>query len=142
MLYAAYGEMLCKSMRDTVCPDSKVVATGMLHGWKLVFKTHEDIETDEDSSVPVIVLEVDEDDVKQLDKCHERGKYYDGKLVNVSVLSSVDGSTNDVTAFTYVMMPRYDKYQRPSEWYLNLIKSGYMENGFDVSQLDNIVEHM
>ena len=114
----------------------RLVATGRINGYRLVFKIHEDIEPDDCSSVPVLVFEVDDDDVKSLDKLYMRGEYYDVALVNVSVAASVNGYISDVSAFTYVMLPKYNSYQRPDDWYLDIIRSGYAENGFDVDMLD------
>lgn len=135
MLYTAYGQMLSETMRKTVCPNAKVVGIGILNGWKLVFKIHEDIEPDDCSSVPVLVFEVDDDDVKSLDKLYKRGEYYDVALVNVSVAASINGYVGDVSAFTYIMLPKYESYQRPDNWYLDSIRRGYTENGFDVDVL-------
>ena len=136
MLYAAYGQLLNKSMRESVCPSMRLVATGRINGYRLVFKIHEDIEPDDCSSVPVLVFEVDDDDVKSLDKLYKRGEYYDVVLVNVSVAASIDGYINNVSAFTYIMLPKYKSYQRPDDWYLDIIRSGYEESGFDIGLLD------
>ena len=136
MLYAAYGQLLNKSMRESVCPSMRVVATGRINGYRLVFKIHEDIEPDDCSSVPVLVFEVDDNDVRSLDKLYKRGKYYDVTLVDVSVVSSANGHTDNVSAFTYVMLQKQKSYQKPDDWYLDIIVSGYVENGFDVDMLD------
>lgn len=136
MLYAAYGQLLNKHMRESVCPSMRVMATGMINGYRLVFKIHEDIEPDDCSSVPVLVFEVDDDDVRSLDRLYKRGEYYDVALVNVSVVASINGYTSDVSAFTYTMLPKYESYQRPDNWYLDIIRSGYEENGFDIDVLD------
>lgn len=135
MLYTAYGQMLSETMRKIVCHNAKVVGIGILNGWKLVFKIHEDIEPDDCSSVPVLVFEVDDDDVKSLDKLYKRGEYYDVALVNVSVAASINGHVSDVSAFTYIMLPKYESYQKPDNWYLDSIRRGYTENGFDVDAL-------
>ena len=135
MLYAAYGQLLNGSMRDGVCPSMRLVATGRINGYRLVFKIHEDIEPDDCSSVPVLVFEVDDDDVKSLDKLYKRGEYYDVALVNVSVSASINGYVSDVSAFTYIMLPKYESYQKPDNWYLDSIRRGYTENGFDVDVL-------
>lgn len=136
MLYAAYGQLLNRSMRDGVCPSMRLVATGRINGYRLVFKTHEDIELDDYSSVPVVVFEVDDDDVKSLDKLYKRGGYYDVALVDVSVAASINGYINNVSAFTYIMLPKYESYQKPDNWYLDIIRSGYEESGFDIGLLD------
>lgn len=135
MLYAAYGQLLNRSMRDGVCPSMRLVATGRINGYRLVFKIHEDIEPDDSSSVPVLVFEVDDDDVKSLDKMYKRGEYYDVALVNVFVAASINGYVSDVSAFTYIMLPKYESYQKPDNWYLDSIRRGYIENGFDVDVL-------
>lgn len=136
MLYAAYGQLLNRSMRDSVCPSMRLAATGRINGYRLVFKTHEDIESDDCSSVPVLVFEVDDDGVKGLDRLYKRGEYYDAALVDVSVAASINGYTGDVSAFTYVMLPKYESYQKPDDWYLDIIRSGYKESGFDIGLLD------
>ena len=136
MLYAAYGQLLNKSMRESVCPSMRVVATGKINGYRLVFKIHEDIEPDDCSSVPVLVFEVDDDDVRRLDRLYKRGEYYDVALVNVSVAASINGYINNVSAFTYIMLPKYESYQKPDDWYLDIIRSGYEESGFDIGLLD------
>ena len=136
MLYAAYGQLLNKTIRESVCPSMRVVATGRINGYRLVFKIHEDIEPDDCSSVPVLVFEADDDDVRRLDRLYKRGEYYDVALVNVSVAASINGYINDVSAFTYIMLPKYKSYQRPDDWYLDIIRSGYEESGFDIGLLD------
>ena len=136
MLYAAYGQLLNKSMRESICPSMRVVATGRINGYRLVFKIHEDIEPDDCSSVPVLVFEVDDNDVRSLDKLYKCGKYYDVTLVDVSVVSSANGHTDNVSAFTYVMLQKQKSYQKPDDWYLDIIVSGYAENGFNVDMLD------
>ena len=136
VLYAAYGQLLNRSMREIVCPSMRLVATGKINGYRLVFKIHEDIEPDECSSVPVLVFEVDDDDVRSLDRLYKRGEYYDVALVNVSVAASINGHVSDVSAFTYIMLPKYESYQKPDNWYLDSIRRGYIENGFDIGLLD------
>ena len=136
MLYAAYGQLLNKTMRESVCPSMRVVATGRINGYRLVFKIHEDIEPDDCSSVPVLVFEADDDDVRRLDRLYKRGEYYDVALVNVSVAASINGYINNVSAFTYIMLPKYESYQKPDNWYLDIIRSGYEESGFDIDLLN------
>ena len=136
MLYAAYGQLLNKSMRESVCPSMRLVATGRINGYRLVFKIHEDIEPDDCSSVPVLVFEVDDDDVRSLDRLYKRGEYYDVALVNVSVAAYINGYINNVSAFTYIMLPKYESHHRPDDWYLDIIRGGYEESGFDVGLLD------
>ena len=137
MLYAAYGQLLNKSMRESVCQKNmRLVATGRINGYRLVFKIHEDIEPDDCSSVPVLVFEVDDDDVRSLDRLYKRGEYYDVALVNISVAASINGYIDNVSVFTYIMLPKYESYQRPDDWYLDIIRSGYEESGFDIGLLD------
>ena len=123
-------------MRESVCPNMRLVATGRINGYLLVFKIHEDIEPDDCPSVPVLVFEVDDDDVRSLDRLYKRGEYYDVALVNVSVAASINGYINNVSAFTYIMLPKYESYQKPDDWYLDIIRSGYEESGFDIGLLD------
>lgn len=63
MLYCAYGSNMSLDQMAYRCPKSKVVGNGKLYGWKLVFNVHADIiKADNDSVVPVVVWNIDDDD--------------------------------------------------------------------------------
>ena len=117
------------------CPDSRVIDTGMLYGWKLVFKYHADIIEDKDCSVPVLIWDVSEDDIEALDMYEGYPRYYITKQVDVKL---DNGKT--VNAFVYVMKDKYDVLEAPSYSYFKTIENGYIENEMDISYLYNAIE--
>lgn len=113
--YCAYGSNLNIEQMEERCPFAKIIGSGMLHGWKLVFKYHADIIPDKDSSVPVVLWDI----------------YYD--TVNVDVETD-DGI---VKAFAYIMNDEHDELETPAVSYFNTIEDGYKDNGLDMSYLYN-----
>lgn len=135
MLYAAYGSNINLSQMEYRCPNSSVIGTGMIHGYRLVFKYHADIIQDVQSSVPVLVWDTPEDDVEMLDLYEGYPNYYMTIPVDVDM---DDGTT--VCAFAYVMNEKYDTIERPDKMYYRCIEEGYVDNGMDLSYLCNAME--
>ena len=54
-LNAAYGSNLSVSQMAYRCPEAKIVGTGKINDYKLVFRYHADIEKSVGSYVPVLV---------------------------------------------------------------------------------------
>lgn len=130
MLYCAYGSNLNLNQMDFRCPNSYVIGTGMLHGWRLVFKYHADIIPDGKSSVPVLIWDVPIEDIEALDMYEGYPRYYMTRNVTVDM---DDGRTLD--AFAYVMQPSFNTIEEPNNTYFNCIEEGYIENGMDLDYL-------
>lgn len=131
MLYAAYGSNISLSQMKYRCPSARVVCTGMLHDWKLVFKYHADIVPCEGSDVPVLVWDVTDSDRDNLDFYEGYPSYYKTKLVDVH---TDDGRV--IAAFAYVMNEESkDEVQPPSDYYFDGILEGYVDNGMNVEYL-------
>lgn len=135
MLYVAYGSNLNLDQMRYRCPDAKVVGSGMLHGWKLTFKYHADIIPDEHSSVPVVVFDVSEDDIRSLDMYEGYPRYYITKLVDVELDKENEEYGKYVSAFAYIMTDGNDTLERPDVWYFKAIREGYEDNGLDTEYL-------
>ena len=70
--YIAYGSNLNIRQMMRRCPESRVIGTGTLNGWELLFKgsktgAYLTIEQKPDGTVPVAVWEVSERDERNLD---------------------------------------------------------------------------
>lgn len=135
MLYCAYGSNLDTFQMSERCPDSKVIGTGMLRGWKLVFKYHADIVQDEYSSVPVLVWNVSSDDIKALDSYEGYPDYYGCKLVEVRLDKYSPTYGRFVYALAYVMNDFYNKIEMPDRSYFEHIENEYIKNGMDLNYL-------
>lgn len=130
MLYCAYGSNLNLNQMAFRCPNARVIGTGMLHGWRLVFKYHADIIPDKKSSVPVLIWDVPTEDIEALDMYEGYPRYYMARNVTVDM---DDGRTLD--AFAYVMQPSFNTFEAPVDMYFNCIKDGYVENDMDLNYL-------
>ena len=118
--YIAYGSNLNLEQMKMRCPDSKLIGTGMLNNYQLLFRSnnrHNAVATVEPclgEKVPVGIFEISERDEKYLD-------IYE--------------------AMVYVMNDGFD-YGIPSQYYLNIIRQGYKDCHLDMKYLDNAVKEI
>lgn len=137
MLYVAYGSNMNLDQMTYRCPKSKVVGNGKLHGWQLVFNIHADIiKADNDSCVPVVVWDIDDDDWEYLDMYEGYPEYY----IRIGVNVEFDDGHNDV-AIVYVMADNHKGICPPSQSYFDCIESGYIDNGIDTSCLYGALDY-
>lgn len=137
MLYCAYGSNMNLDQMAYRCPKSKVVGNGKLYGWKLVFNVHADIiKADNDSVVPVVVWDIDDDDWAMLDIYEGYPEYYIRTGVNVEF----DDGHNDV-AIVYVMADNHKGICPPSQSYFDCIWQGYVDNGIDTGCLYDVLDY-
>lgn len=137
MLYCAYGSNMNLDQMAYRCPKSKVVGNGKLYGWKLVFNVHADIiKADNDSVVPVVVWDIDDDDWAMLDIYEGYPEYYIRTGVNVEF----DDGHNDV-AIVYVMADNHKGICPPSQSYFDCIGQGYVDNGIDTGCLYDVLDY-
>ena len=122
-LYIAYGSNLSVEQMAHRCPGATIYGTGVVHDYKLEFRTHANIVPAMGENVPVLVWKITEEDRASLDRYEGFPVYYIRKKIPVEV------SGETVEAMVYVMT---DKKRRlpPSCSYLATILSGYAEFGF------------
>ena len=58
--YIAYGSNLSVEQMKTRTPDAKIIGTGMLKGWRLLFRQFATIIEERDFETPVLVWEISE----------------------------------------------------------------------------------
>ena len=134
-LNAAYGSNLSVDQMAFRCPDAKIIGTGKIKDYKLVFRYHADIEKSVGSYVPVLVWELTAADEKQLDRYEGvKGGYYHQK--NVTVLMD-DGSQKEVMVY---IMNNQEAPSLPAPEYLKIIEEGYEHFGFDKKILKKALE--
>ena len=144
-LYLAYGSNLNLQQMRRRCPDSHVVGTAELPGWRLLFKGSKSgnyltVEQAEGHFVPVAVWEVSERDEESLDRYEGFPDFYYKKELDVVLHENGSGETRPVTAFLYIM--HEDRRPGiPTERYLNCCREGYASFGFDPALLDEAYEY-
>ncbi len=138
MLYVAYGSNMNLDQMAYRCPDSVVIGTGKLYGWKLVFNCHADIiETgDMNDVLPVVIWDIADQDWDYLDRYEGYPSYYIRRGVEVEF----DDGGCDI-AIVYIMADNRKGICPPSKTYFDGIVRGCIENGIDVEYLYDAAEH-
>ena len=144
-LYAAYGSNLSVSQMSYRCPDAKIVGTGKIMDYKLVFRLHADIEKHEGDFVPVLIWRISKADEKRLDRYEGvKGGYYHQEKVSVVMDDETDtdgnkeinaGSGKEIVAMAYIMNTQ-DTVSPPDAGYYQIIEDGYEHFGFDKKILE------
>lgn len=138
-LYVAYGSNLHLEQMAYRCPDAKVFGTGVLKNYSLTFWGNTrgngvaTVLPEADTDVPVALWEISAADEKNLDRYE--GFPYLYRKENIDVLMA-DGSI--VTGMVYLMNHGQPTY--PSDYYYNVIASGYKSFGFDTDFLEAAVD--
>lgn len=128
-LYIAYGSNMDEKQMRYRCPDSKVIGTGMVEGYGLLFKggmnhAYATIEPRKDSSIPVLVWEISERDEQRLDRYEGYPRFYYKKEIRVEV------NGEQKKAMVYIMDERNPR-NCPSEEYYQILEIAYQKFNFD-----------
>ena len=138
--YIAYGSNLNVRQMGYRCPSAKIVTTGVLKNWRLLFKgsltgSYLTIERAKGYEVPVAVWSVTNDDIARLDAYEGYPAFYYRKSF---ILACDDGKTRAV--FGYIMHENR-KVGIPSKFYVETCAEGYADFGFDNERLIEALEH-
>lgn len=111
------------------CQDAEVVGTGLVEGYRLLFKGGKDrayatIEPEEGSRIPILVWKISEADEGRLDRYEGFPRFYYKKDIPVLV----NGKKQN--AMVYIMDER-NSLNRPSCEYYQILASAYLQYGFD-----------
>lgn len=138
MLYVAYGSNMNIDQMNYRCPDSKIVGTGKLRGWKLVFNIHADIvETGNNEDIlPVVIWNIADDDWEELDLYEGYPTYY----IRHGVSVEFDNGKEDY-ALVYIMSDNCKGICPPMEKYFDGIIKGCIDNGIDTEYLYDALEY-
>jgi len=133
--YIAYGSNLNVPQMRWRCPDARVIGTGEIRDWQLLFKgsrtgSYLTIEEAEGMSVPVTVWEVSADDEKALDRYEGYPRFYYKTEMRIEVTGIRTGKTRVRDAFVYIMNEKSDP-GIPTEGYYRTCLEGYRTFGFD-----------
>ena len=137
--YMAYGSNLNLKQMKFRCPTAKVIGIGEVKGYELLFKgspygAFATIEPKEGAKVPVLIWEVGPEDENSLDRYEGYPKHYGKEMLPVDTVNGVEN------VMVYIMTEGRN-IGMPSEFYLDVIKEGYREAGFDIEILNASVEH-
>ncbi|MDE7363470.1 MAG: gamma-glutamylcyclotransferase [Ruminococcus sp.] len=131
--YLAYGSNLNIQQMKSRCPDAKIVGTAEIKGYELLFKgsktgSYLTIEKAENSSVPVGVWEVSDDDELRLDIYEGYPNFYYKTEMEVTI------NCRKIMAFVYIMHEERP-IGIPSSSYVRTCVQGYRDFEFDLKHL-------
>jgi gamma-glutamylcyclotransferase (GGCT)/AIG2-like uncharacterized protein YtfP len=124
------------------CPNSSIVGPGLLHGYRLYFGSYAstwkgavaDVSKSEDSgtSVPVIIYNLPDSDLKLLDYYEGYPMKYKRKKVNVTLRNG-----KKVIAWIYFLSPAHEgQFGAPSHKYYEQIRRAYLRFRFNERYLE------
>ena len=131
--YIAYGSNLHLGQMAHRCPTATIVGTTELKNWRLMFKgsrsgNYATIEPCIGDTVPVLIWELTDADERSLDRYEGFPTFYFKQTIPVVV------NGLKIDAMAYLM--RLDaKVGYPSTFYIETLKHGYRDFGFDMSIL-------
>ena len=137
-LYIAYGSNLNLAQMAARCPSASVYAVGRLNNWQLLYrgrwaKSHATIKRKKGSSVPVLVWSIRPLDERMLDIYEGYPSYY----YKENIMVDIGGKKKK--AMVYIMNEAA-RPGIPSRSYVDTIRQGYIDNGFNMSFLEESLE--
>lgn len=135
--YIAYGSNLNLEQMAYRCPTAKVIGNARLNGYELLFRGGNGgavatVEKKKDSSVPVLVWELEPSDEAALDRYEGWPHFYRKEWVKVQM------GKQWVKVMVYIMNDGRP-LGSPSRYYYNTILQGYSSADFDSAILDDAV---
>lgn len=142
-LYLAYGSNLNKAQMKLRCPHARAIGTAELRNYELLFKgsktgSYLTIEAKHGGKIPIAVWEVDENDIKALDRYEGYPSFYYKKELSINI-NLYDGTEERRRVFIYIMHENRP-IGIPSQGYVNICREGYRDFGFNEKFLDAAIE--
>lgn len=134
--YIAYGSNLSREQMAYRCPTAELVGTGVLKGYKLMFKLYATIEPQPGKEVPVLIWKLQPSDEESLDSYEGFPEYYYKKYLSLPVNCFKDRQVRRLAAMVYIMADQY-KREAPSTEYYKVLENGYDDFGFDKKILED-----
>ena len=133
-LYLAYGSNLNLDQMKFRCPDAKIIGTGKISDYELLFKgsltgSYLTIEKKPGAYVPVAIWETSEADERTLDVYEGCPRFYYKKLLTIPCRDK-SGKVHNRTAYVYIMHEDR-KIGVPRNEYVEACMEGYKAFGFD-----------
>ena len=133
--YVAYGSNLNVAQMRFRCPDAKIIGTGFLKDYRLLFRgsktgSYLTIEPKVGSKVPIVVWSVSDNDEMSLDRYEGFPTFYYKKEISVVIEDIKSHISKKVNSFVYIM--HEDRpLGVPTARYLNTCVNGYRAFGFN-----------
>lgn len=138
MLYVAYGSNLNKEQMFYRCPGAKVVYTGVIKDYKLVYRgsktgAYATIIPKKGEHVPVAIWEINDRHERSLDRYEGYPTFYYKKDIEVTL-----NDDRTIPAMAYIMFDKA-KPGRPSPYYLDVCAQGYLDCELDMTKFEESI---
>ena len=144
-VYVAYGSNLDTEQMAWRCPKAKIISSGMLEGWELIYRrsysgAYATIRKAPGKYVPVGLWKISAADERALDRYEGFPNFYYKKEMVLDISGIKTGKIRRRRAFVYIMHEDR-KIEIPSIGYVRVCLEGYGNFGFDVETLLNAYDH-
>ena len=146
MYYIAYGSNLNLKQMQFRCPDAKLVATGFLKGYELLFRGNDGncfctIERCVNSKVPIGIFKITERCKMSLDRYEGYPRHYRLNHIKPSEILLSQGDLKDCKElFVYIMNKYNGELGRPSSHYYEVCLRGYHDCGLNGRYLQKALQ--
>ena len=145
--YLAYGSNLNMEQMMRRCPNAKPIGTGSIWGYKLAFMGNDHhaflniVKCDKGAiATPVVVWEVDNSDIKSLDRYEGYPELYEKEDFEITLVSLDKKSKKTITGFAYIMSDKYGGYySMPENYYFLTVLKGYLDFGLNIQYLKDVM---
>lgn len=142
-IYIAYGSNMDKVQMAFRCPDAKLIGTGMIPGYQLLFKgsgsgSYATIEPKKGCVVPAYIWLISDADEKRLDRYEGFPTFYYKK----DIMFKMTGDTEDENphmGMAYIMHEDRE-LGAPTAEYFDVLASAYDEQGWDKQILHDALD--
>ena len=136
--YLAYGANMSVDMMKSRCPDAKLVGTGTLKDFRLMFKgelpsSYGTIEPWTGFEVPFVLWTISARDEKNLDRYEGYPRVYQKHTVDVEV-------NGEKFKAMYYAKPETEHVDPPSLHYVDVLWQAYEKFGFDLAILERALD--
>jgi len=134
-IYIAYGSNMDTEQMKHRCPDAVLLGTGLLEGWRLMFKgsktgAYATIEQEKGCTVPILLWRISAEDEERLDRYEGFPAFYYKRTIQ-AVKTDEHGVRTGLTRGMAYIMHEERKLGVPSMHYLRILEQAYKEFGFD-----------
>ncbi len=144
-IYIAYGSNMDFPQMKARCPDAVFLGTGVLRGWRLMFKgsrtgSYATVEKAAGCVTPVLLWKISAADEARLDRYEGFPAFYYKKTVPVVQVTAVNGTwtpkNGQCRGMAYIMHEERE-LGLPDCWYYGVLANAYRLFGFDMAILED-----
>ena len=127
------------------CPDARLLGTGLLEGWRLMFKgsktgSYATIEREKGCTVPVLLWRISAADEERLDRYEGFPTFYYKRTIQ-AVKTDEHGIRTGLTRGMAYIMHEERELGIPSMRYFGVLAKAYHKFGFDADILGDAYEY-